>query len=46
VPLFDTYTELRPQIELRGYVTKDLWDRFRQQTRTEEFLMKSELTNE
>jgi uncharacterized protein (TIGR03663 family) len=31
VPLFDTYTELRPQVELRGYVTKDLWDRFKQQ---------------
>jgi len=30
VPLFDTYMELRPQIELRGYVTKDLWDRFQQ----------------
>ncbi len=30
VPLFDTYTELRPQVELRGYVTKDLWDRFKQ----------------
>ncbi|GAG26712.1 unnamed protein product, partial [marine sediment metagenome] len=28
VPLFDTYMELRPQIELRGYVTKELWDRF------------------
>lgn len=27
VPLFDSYTELRPQIELRGYVRKDLWDR-------------------
>lgn len=27
VPLFDTYMELRPQIELRGYVRKDLWDR-------------------
>jgi len=26
IPLFDTYIELRPQIELRGYVTKDLWD--------------------
>jgi hypothetical protein len=46
VPLFDTYTELRPQIELRGYVTKDLWDRFRQQMRTEEFLTKSERTND
>jgi len=31
VPLFDTYTELRPRIELRGYVTKDLWDCFKQQ---------------
>ncbi len=28
VPLFDTYTELRPRIELRGYVRKDLWDMF------------------
>jgi uncharacterized protein (TIGR03663 family) len=28
VPLFDSYTELRPQIELRGYVRKELWDRF------------------
>jgi uncharacterized protein (TIGR03663 family) len=27
VPLFDSYMELRPQIELRGYVRKDLWDR-------------------
>jgi uncharacterized protein (TIGR03663 family) len=27
VPLFDSYTELRPQVELRGYVVKDLWDR-------------------
>ena len=30
VPLFDTYMELRPRIELRGYVRKDLWDRFQQ----------------
>ncbi len=30
VPLFDSYTELRPQIELRGYVRKDLWDRFQE----------------
>ena len=30
VPLFDTYMELRPQVELRGYVPKDLWDRFQQ----------------
>ena len=31
VPLFDSYTELRPQVELLGFVTKDLWDRFQQQ---------------
>ncbi len=30
VPLFDKYMELRPQVELRGYVTKELWDRFQQ----------------
>jgi hypothetical protein len=30
VPLLDEYTELRPQIELRGYVRKDLWDRFQE----------------
>ncbi len=30
VPLFDTYMELRPQVELRGYVRKELWDRFQQ----------------
>jgi predicted membrane-bound mannosyltransferase len=30
VPLFDSYTELRPGVELRGYITKDLWDRFQQ----------------
>jgi uncharacterized protein (TIGR03663 family) len=29
LPLFDNYIELRPQVELRGYVTKDLWDRWR-----------------
>jgi uncharacterized protein (TIGR03663 family) len=26
VPLFDSYLELRPQVELRGYVTKELRD--------------------
>ena len=31
VPLFDKYMEIRPQVELRGYVTKDLWDRFQRQ---------------
>jgi uncharacterized protein (TIGR03663 family) len=30
VPLFDSYMELRPQVELRGFVTKDLWDSYRQ----------------
>ena len=30
IPLFDTYLELRPQIELRGYVTKDLSDTYHQ----------------
>ena len=30
VPLFNSYVELRPRVELRGYVTKDLWDRFQQ----------------
>ncbi|MFA5238701.1 MAG: flippase activity-associated protein Agl23 [Phycisphaerae bacterium] len=27
VPLFDSYVELRPGVELAGFVTKDLWDR-------------------
>ena len=27
VSLFDSYTELRPGVELFGYVRKDLWDR-------------------
>ena len=27
VPLFDSYIELRPQVELRGFVTKDMWDK-------------------
>lgn len=36
VPLFDSYTELRPQIELRGYVRKDLWDRFQEQQTQDE----------
>jgi len=30
VPLFDTYVELRPQVELSGYVTKELWDSYQQ----------------
>ncbi|MHC4482900.1 MAG: flippase activity-associated protein Agl23 [Planctomycetota bacterium] len=30
VPLFNLYKELRPQVELRGYVRKDLWDSYQQ----------------
>ncbi len=30
LPLFDSYTELRPQVELRGYVVKELWDSYQQ----------------
>jgi uncharacterized protein (TIGR03663 family) len=26
IPLFRSYMELRPQIEIRGYIRKDLWD--------------------
>jgi uncharacterized protein (TIGR03663 family) len=36
VPLFDSYTELRPQVELRGFVIKDIWDRFLQSQSTGE----------
>jgi uncharacterized protein (TIGR03663 family) len=32
LPLFDSYMELRPGVELRGYIRKDLWDKY--QTRT------------
>ena len=34
MPLFDSYVELRPGVELRGYVPKDLWDHFQQQIKT------------
>ena len=27
VPLFDSYLELRPFVEFRGYIVKDLWDK-------------------
>ena len=30
LPLFDTYLEMRPQVEVRGYVTKELWDAYQQ----------------
>ncbi|MFC1555915.1 flippase activity-associated protein Agl23 [candidate division KSB1 bacterium] len=28
VPLFESNTQLRPSVELRGYVRKDLWDKY------------------
>lgn len=28
LPMFDAYMELRPRVEIRGYVRKDLWDRW------------------
>jgi len=31
VPLFDSYMEMRPTVEIRGYVIKSLWDRYQQQ---------------
>ena len=31
VPLFDSHTELRPQIEIRGYILKELWDNIQRQ---------------
>ncbi len=33
VPLFNSYLELRPKIEIRGYVKKVLWDKFMQHKR-------------
>ncbi|MCJ7811920.1 hypothetical protein MUP95_01200, partial [bacterium] len=30
LPLFDQYVELRPLIEIRGYIQKDLWDLYMQ----------------
>jgi len=30
LPLFNLYKELRPEIELRGYVAKEFWDRYQQ----------------
>ncbi len=43
MPLFDSYIELRPQVELRGYVTKDLLDSYdRRQLQEETQLVKSD----
>lgn len=30
VPIFDTAVELRPQVEVRGYAAKSLWDAYQQ----------------
>ncbi|MBW8001965.1 MAG: TIGR03663 family protein [Planctomycetes bacterium] len=30
VPVFDSYSQLRPQVELKGFVRKSLWDRLGQ----------------
>jgi uncharacterized protein (TIGR03663 family) len=43
MPLFDSYIELRPQVELRGYVTKDLLDSYeRRQLQEETQFVKSD----
>ncbi|MHC4737594.1 MAG: flippase activity-associated protein Agl23 [Planctomycetota bacterium] len=34
VPLFDTKSWLRPDVELRGYIMKELWDSWQQQIST------------
>lgn len=31
VPLFEAYTEIRPTVEIRGYVVKELWDAHQRQ---------------
>jgi uncharacterized protein (TIGR03663 family) len=28
LPLFEHYTELRPRVEIRGYIRKDIWDNY------------------
>ena len=33
LPIERSYMELRPQVELRGYVVKELWDRFSEENR-------------
>jgi len=40
VPLFNLYKELRPQVEIRGYVAKEVWDKY-QQRRVELLLSQS-----
>ena len=47
IPLFDTYMEMRPRVELRGYVTKDLWDSYeRYQSEKESSQSRSENMNQ
>jgi hypothetical protein len=31
--IFDARVELRPQVEVRGYASKSLWDAYRQSAR-------------
>jgi hypothetical protein len=31
--IFDARVELRPQVEVRGYASKSLWDEYRQLAR-------------
>ena len=33
--MFPSYVELRPQVEIRGYVAKSLWDRREQKLQSE-----------
>jgi uncharacterized protein (TIGR03663 family) len=35
LPLFDSYIELRPLVELRGYVSKELWDSYQSASESE-----------
>ena len=44
LPLFNLYKELRPQVELLGFVKKDLWERY-QQNQVEQLLSQSESSN-
>ena len=38
LPLFENYIELRPQVEIRGYVLKELWDSYIQEFEGEQEL--------
>lgn len=45
LPAFDDYMQLRPGVELRGYITKQLWDAY-QQTITEDSEILQELQSD